>query len=183
MDRYGGEGRDRKVVVKGLGPRREDGILVESPDETSSIISGPCLGSPVSPAQSIQSRPDPERINGFGLTSGDGLVNGLGLTELVFENGKKGPNHVHLFSAKGFINGLDGDSDGFKNDRALINGISLDKAHIPIKRRKRMGLKSRKHKAMMERVRIMSELPIEHVLCKYDAAPKHREKGNGMEFR
>ena len=109
------------------------------------------------------SRPNSFSKNGRGLTIGDGMVNGLGLTNMSPEPMRFCPPHANLYIDNGLTNGLDLDCEGLKTDRALINGISLELSSDVERPKRRLSQKGRRHKAMMERVKLRSEIPIDEV--------------------
>ncbi len=110
-----------------------------------------------------ETRPKSMNINGSGLTNGVGMVNGLGFTDMSTEPNGFCPSHAHLHSNQGLTNGKDCESEGLKTDRALINGMTLEIHSYVVHPKSRLSRIARRQKAMIERVKVRSEIPIDEV--------------------
>ena len=120
-------------------------------------------GSILSFDRGNRTRPISINKNGSGLTNGVGMVNGLGLTNMSTGPDRFCPSHAHLHSNQGLTNGRDCECEGLKTDRALINGMTLEICSSMVHPERRLSRIARRHKAMRERVKLRSEIPIDEV--------------------
>ncbi len=98
-----------------------------------------------------------EAPNGTGLTSGPGLVNGLGYTEQVEDAGRRPEGH--LFSAE--MSQVDGHGCpwGLGMRRDLINGFAIEPSEGPKEPPRGLGLLARKKQARHRRLVELAEGP------------------------
>ncbi len=99
-----------------------------------------------------------EAPNGTGLTSGPGLVNGLGYTEQVVKAGRRPEGH--LFSAE--MSQVDGHEwpRGLGVRRDLFNGFSIQPSEVPKEPPRGLGLLARKKQARHRRLVELAEGPM-----------------------
>ncbi len=98
-----------------------------------------------------------EAPNGTGLTSGPGLINGLGYTEQVEQAGRRPEGH--LFSAE--MSQVDGHEwpRGLGVRRDLINGFAIKPSEGPKEPLGGLGLLGRKKRARHRRLVELAEGP------------------------
>ena len=98
-----------------------------------------------------------EAPNGTGLTSGPGLVNGLGYTEQVEQAGRRPEGH--LFSAE--MSQVDGHEwpRGLGVRRDLINGFAIQPSEVPKDPPRGLGPLGRKKRARHRRLVELAEGP------------------------